>query len=316
MHKRLVVDNTYHSLLLYILSYKNWKDAEFIIIRGRVSEKFIERLSQYVNVEVMDNWPVIWLKNPIKSFLNRRNLLKKLDSVTEVVGNIYELKLELAKYPKMSPVHVDDGRMTLEQLNGSFHQKIKYKFLRDNFFIRHLCKINYHNCNFFNNLLLPSSYKGKFPRDAPITGSVNYVDLKRELFILDEKSKKEIEDIFSFDSSHLTNKIENLLLLQPLSKEGFVKNDNEEIEIYRKIIAEQFGEQSKKVFIKPHPRKSINYSDYFPNCTILSGDFPYELFLAYEIELGKVVTISSSGVSELSEISEEIIVYGHNEILG
>lgn len=315
--KRVIIDNTYHSILLYFLSFDNWNDAEFIIIKGRVSESFIQRLSEFSNTYIFDYWPVIWLKKPINSLLNRIRMLGIIKGCTEVIGNIYELKLDLDFYKKngVCLTQVDDGQMSLNQLKGIYNHRLNYNGFRNFFLFRYFLKINYGERKNYNSWLLPDFYRNHSHSFLIEDGTeIKYTDIRDKLENLDDNKRSQLQYLFGFNPTSFPSHIESLLFLQPLYEEGLVASLAEEIRLYKKIIKEQFGTETNAVYLKPHPRSKINYFQFFPNCSILSRDFPYELFLSTGMTFGKIVTISSSSIDEFKEISNEIFCYGNDFI--
>ncbi len=121
---------------------------------------------------------------------------------------------------------------------------------------------------------------------AGISSKTRKYDLGKRYDSLSLTNKKLINDIFSID---LSEKFENVLITGHYSETGYF-SENEKIKMYKKIISE-FGFSS--ICIKPHPRETTNYKDFF-DCTVIDKFIPFEIFLLNNIKFKNVVTIQSS----------------------
>lgn len=127
------------------------------------------------------------------------------------------------------------------------------------------------------------------------------VERNRDTLIsnLSNEQKTLIYDVFMSDitlPSFSNPEKTALVLTQPLAQEGIVTSINEQIDIYNDTI-KSYQSQGYVVYIKPHPRDTINYADSFSDCIILSANFPLEVL---EFNAGVLfdvgVTFSSSGI--------------------
>lgn len=160
----------------------------------------------------------------------------------------------------------------------------------------------------------------------------DYVDQKlmvvenfRESWSKASESKREmILDIFGL-SKELRKCVQGrnvVLFTQQLSTDGII-SEAEQIRIYRDALV---GYDLSKVVIKPHPRDKVDYSKYFPDCSILNSPAPMQLIGLQEWWNGfdTAVTMFSSAVTSVpnakivwlgTEIHPQIFRrFGHQDI--
>jgi len=90
---KLIIENTYRSLLIYMLYEPSWKKHDYVIVKGRISNDFISRFKGKVNkVSISDDFPIISLKSPFSSIYSRLHFLNSLKSYDEIYGNVLKLK--------------------------------------------------------------------------------------------------------------------------------------------------------------------------------------------------------------------------------
>lgn len=124
-----------------------------------------------------------------------------------------------------------------------------------------------------------------------IKNKVNYFDIQRLWKELTSLQKKEINKIFNYHSEdEVVGDV--MILTQPLSEYGFI-NENDKIDIYRRILQEYEG---KKIIIRQHPRELTNYSTHFPDVIVNRSKAPVELVVLNSSTINTVVTLFSSGI--------------------
>lgn len=301
--KKLIVENTYRSLLIYMLTDSSWKSHDYILIRGRISDEFISRFKTKVNgVLLRNDFPIVSLKSPLRSILSRLSFLKKIKKYDEIYGNIYELKLR-----KVSSrlIQLDDGLMTKKMVAGEFRQDIPHISFRNNLLFRVCLNINY-NVDIKNfDFLVPQSY-----RNYCNLLRCEFVNINKMINSLNEINYQEVCEIFGFLPSKLQGK--SILMLQPFFEDGLVSSIEYEVKMYKYILeAESLKEND--VYIKPHPRSNVNYTEYFKNSEFIPKDFPYELLVREPKGnklFQKVISIHSSGLEEFSPIADKVISFG------
>ena len=119
--------------------------------------------------------------------------------------------------------------------------------------------------------------------------------------------KKKIYDIFIEDSFIIkSNRKKCLILTQPYFHFNLA-NINEQIKLYKYIIA-NYGENCD-IYIKPHPRDNLNYEQYFDNIFIIDKNFPIEIInfndkLYFEI----AISITSTSLDSLQNVNKKILL--------
>ena len=75
----------------------------------------------------------------------------------------------------------------------------------------------------------------------------------------------------------LKEKNKALILTQPLYKDKILHSEKEQIFFYKAIVKD-LKQQKLKVYIKPHPRDSIDYSSLISDINVINQEFPIEIF--------------------------------------
>jgi len=302
---RLIVDNTYRSLLIYMLYDPSWKLRDYILIRGRISDDFIVRFKEQVNnALIRNNFPYISLKHPIASAWSRICFLKNLKKYEAVYGNVYELKLR--KF-NQKLVQVDDGLMTKNILNGEHNKVIKHLGLRNFFLFRCLLNVDYNVDLKSFRFIVPESY-----RSESFENKCEYISVVEMINDLCESRYLEICEVFGFTPSETNGK--SIFMLQSFFDDGLVSSIDYEIGMYKRIL-ESEGLKECEVYIKPHPRSTIDYRKFFKNSEFIPKDFPYEILVrkSNNIRFEKVISVHSSGLEEFIPIADEVVCFGTSE---
>jgi len=300
--KKLIIENTYRSLLIYMLTDPFWQTRDYILIKGRMSDDFISRFRAKVNsVLIMDDFPTLSLKSPLKSILTRVKFLNKIKEYDEIYGNVYELKLRKVR---IKLIQLDDGLMTKKILSGEFRQEIPYLALRNNILFRTCLNIDYNVDVKCFEYLVPELYKS----DSCLF-DCTFININKMLNSLNQNNYQEICEVFGFLPSKLQGK--SILMLQPFFEDKLVSSVEYEIDMY-KYILEVENLKEADIYIKPHPRSSLGYTEFFKNSEFIPKDFPYELLVreSKDHRFKKVISIHSSGLEEFLPIAEEVVSFG------
>lgn len=152
--------------------------------------------------------------------------------------------------------------------------------------------------------------------DVPLElkSKVELVNLKEIWNNKNEIQKKNILSLFNLNT--INSMIYNrkiILLTQPLSEDR-VLTEKEKVNIYN-IILKKYDYND--VIIKPHPRETTNYEDFFNGVLVIEKNIPFELILLLNQEVAeKVITIFSSAARNVpSNIKVEWIGTSINEKL-
>lgn len=110
---------------------------------------------------------------------------------------------------------------------------------------------------------------------------------------LSDTDIKMLKNIFMKDIPELDDRNSVLLLTQPLFVDRIVEDEAKQIEIYRRLAAKHIGDL--KLVVKPHPRDNVDYTNLFPNATILSKNMPLEIVaMIKDPHFAKVVSLGST----------------------
>ena len=103
------------------------------------------------------------------------------------------------------------------------------------------------------------------------------VEVPRKLMFdaLTEADKKVLRNVFMKAIPPIEPEKSVLLLTQPLYIDGTVSSEEEQIEIYKRLVAENITDE--KLVIKPHPRDLTDYSEAFPEAVIFDKNMPVEV---------------------------------------
>lgn len=299
---KLIVENTYRSLLIFMLNDPAWKKCDYVLINGRISDEFITRFKTKVNsVIVKNDFPVISLKSIFSSILTRIHFTRKIKKYDEIYGNLYELKLRKAK---ARLIQLDDGLMTKKILCGEYQQKSKFLAFRNNLLFRFLLNINYDVDIRKFSFLVPQAYEKVISFN-----NCKFINVNKMINKISEPCYQEICEVFGFFPRKLKGK--NILMLQPFFEDGLVSSIDYEISMYEYILRSE-GLKEEDLYIKPHPRSSVEYNKYFKKAEFIPKDFPYELLVRSSNgnKFEKVISIHSSGLEEFIPITCEVVCFG------
>lgn len=279
-----------------------WKERDYILVRGRISDEFIERVNYKVNsLLILNDFPNLSIDFLLRSILSRLMFLKNIKKYDEIYGNIYDLRF---RKTKARLIQLDDGLMTKKIIAGDYENKVKNMKVKNNPIFRYLFNLNYVADIQSFLFIVPESYK-------EICGALdcNFINISKKINNLADIEYKEICSVYGFFPRKLNGK--SILLLQSFFEDGLVSSLDYEINMYREVLKSE-GIFESDVYIKPHPKSKIDYTQYFIESEFIPKDFPYELLVreSNNNRFKKVLTINSSGVEEFATISDEVITFG------
>ena len=98
----------------------------------------------------------------------------------------------------------------------------------------------------------------------------------------------------------------DLLLTSPLHIDAYLPSEGKQIQFYKDVIRDHF---THPVLIKPHPRDTVDYRRFFPECAVIDQNISSEiLILSQNLKLGTVLTAFSSSGESFRERAEELVV--------
>lgn len=294
--KRIIIENTEYSILLYCLLKKKWQEDTFIL-SDLFRESFLKTLKEKVK-EIFIFEPTSIKKYILRYYFGILKLYlylikKSFRKNVEIYGND---SLVYSRFINKGYILLEDG-------------SINYKIIKSRKnYLKEIMKLK-------NPFYSPYGYSKKIKKiyltglaqiPEEIKNKVEIIDLKKLWKLKTREEQQEILEIFGFNNNLIKElKEKNIILFtQPLSEDGIL-NEQEKIELYSKIILKY---PKEKLIIKTHPREKTNYSKIFNEIYILEQNFPAEIFKLLEISFKKGVTLFSTAV--LTNNCKEIDFYG------
>lgn len=134
-----------------------------------------------------------------------------------------------------------------------------------------------------------------------IKDKIEVINLKH---LWDSKTKNEQKNILEiFNIKNIFDDFKEpiiLLLTECLHQDNFIPFD-EEMNIYKYLINKQ---KNKNIIMKTHPRNKMDYRKIFPKMTIIDQPFPLEILKCADINIEKIITVSSSAALNFTDICE------------
>ncbi len=194
---------------------------------------------------------------------------------------------------------IEDGARTYRQRHSAFEQFIKSYFTKTPI-----------GGGFDKEVkVLYAQFPDRLP--LPLQKKAVELNIKKEVAKLDEKTKREIFEVFlPEDSFKIEGENNALILTQPISEDKVIKNEAEKIAIYKDIVSKVPSHMN--IILKTHPRETTEYENYFENITVLPALFPIEILglrSGFYFEQG--YTLFSTALSNL-EIVKQRFFLGKN----
>lgn len=104
-----------------------------------------------------------------------------------------------------------------------------------------------------------------------------------------------------------------LLLTEPFALTGRLPSVEAQVKLYRDILEQYEGKG--QVYLKPHPRDTVDYRKYFPKVMMMEKNIPMEVLNFNEhFQVSRAITVTSSAVWGIHCAGEKI--YLGREFLG
>lgn len=98
----------------------------------------------------------------------------------------------------------------------------------------------------------------------------------------------------------------DLLLANPLYRDSYLPSEESQIKLYRDLIQKHF---KYPVLIKSHPRDTVDYKKYFPECVVIDKNISSEVLnFNQNLKLGTVLTVCSTTGASFQSKAEKLIV--------
>jgi hypothetical protein len=274
------VINTQSSVLLYAVQIDNLKSKQ-IVISSNINKLFYYKI----------------LNSFYQKFLKKYDDLLKNTTINIFNDTEYFSRFLLKKYNKFDLL--EDGLWA--------HPLIKKDIM---YYIRHYVMMvprKFGTSRKISQIILQDV--SRLPVDIQHKGVSYSLEFLHDT--LNFESKELLKNVFlnKFNSQSLLSSNKKLIILtQPLSEEGYV-TETQKINIYINLINDYNKNNEFDIFIKRHPRDLSNYQKYYKNCTILSGDIPFEIFsLLNGISFDVGVTLWSGSIYNVSYIKKKIFL--------
>lgn len=314
MKKIFICHTEYHVLITLIKSINN-KEKNDIVLYGTLKD--IDRMYKKLKgLEVFDNIYCFSYKDieeiekipaTRNIFLRRKRLKKKiresynLDFLNNKEIYIFNDSSIIGMYLRMKEINyhiIEDGLDCYQKIERHYNFKgIKYKL------------------RIITNDITCSFGSSKYVQTIEVNSKKN-IDLffkeklievpRKEMFAKLEKEEREkIINVFLDAPLNLQGEI-SLLITQPLYKDGFLDNKEQQVEMYKYMI-ETYAEG--KIIIKPHPRDDIDYTNISNKYVILENGFPIEILNFMEnISIQKCITAFSTSIDFIEACKQKVIL--------
>ena len=299
MKRKIIVENTKYSLLLYFLLKKNW-EKDIFILNDTFDDEFLTLFKRKVkNIFIFKQNSI--KKNIFKYYLEILKIYIFLINIyfqgeVEIYGND---NLVYSRFKSKGYILLEDGNInyqihkTSKKMSDYFKEMIKLKnpFYKPYGYSKKIKKI------YLTGL-------AAIPKE--IENKVEIINLKKLWELKTKKEQQEILEVFGFNREILEKvKEKNIILFtQPLSEDG-IFSEQEKINLYSKIISKY---PSEKLVLKSHPREKTSYTKKFKEILVLEQSFPAEIFELLGINFDRAITLFSTAVFGVK--SKHIDFYG------
>lgn len=319
MKKNLYICYSYYHLFIAIIKCIRSKESNDLVIADELNINRIiqnNRLIEKIRESKIFN-QIFFFDYSLKQFDNQKSSFKSLKNYLLILSASKNSKINYNEYDEIY-VFNDEGLIG-RVIN---HKKVYYNLIEDGTDCIKKNLEHFKQKNSLKNILKSKVFGVTFLAQSKYIKSIEVndksgIDFRSNILIevsklelinsLTTQEKKRVFDIFlnDFDISKYQNC--SLLVTQPFLQDGVFTDEKDQIQMYKKIIDEQFG--NNKFIIKTHPRESVNYSNYFKNCIVISEPFPIEILnFQEEIRFDKVVTITSTSINLISNANEKIFL--------
>ncbi|MCQ1057244.1 glycosyltransferase family 52 protein [Photobacterium sp. ZSDE20] len=300
--KKIVFENTYFSLFIYVLLDDDWQNSDYIFWGNRFTLNCVKRMANTVNVLACSYHYLPRVipklnKAPIRYFKRKIEQKQIFRSYDICVGNAREINNPLINIDR---VQIDDGVGTthVELANGPKNKSVLNRFL--------------------SRLVLKEATKiskiGKFYLSQDIEVKAEF---KEKIEVLDlnalwaektEEQRAQILELFDVDANEFEcfDNSYSVLFTQPLNEVISGYSEQSKVDGYKTLLKNLDIDESKLI-IKPHPADQTDYTVHFPHASVLRPSFPAEIMSLLGMEADKVITLTSTAVELFRHSSREVI---------
>lgn len=310
----LYIFNTQYQFLIALIKVKENGTDSLAIVNRRLDER-IQRILIKENI-VKD---IIHIDESIfafcKSMPQRRELkirLKNFDKVNIFIDH-FTIGAYLDKY-KIPYNTIEDGYNFFMYEYRDFREKLftKEATIQDyKEFIKHIlfCKKNkpgfgkYCQSIEVNDIsVVPKDERYHKFKEVP----------RKELFEnISEERKQLILRVFGVEELSEVQDKSILILTQPLSMDGLLNSDDKQYGFYKRIC-DKYLSKGYEVYLKPHPRDTINY-EKINGVKLIAQTVPMELIeMVSDIKFERIITHSSTAINFLTCGEEKEVFYDFN----
>ena len=290
---KVLIENTTYSLLVYTLLFKEWENTIFILKENTIPKEVIDRIQKTskvyrYKVEQSNNKFAnyyYYYKRILKYyyFLKKNNIKDKV-----IYGSDHDEMSRIVN--KKNFILIEDGSANYQPLND-LRKNLHDKKVRKK--ISSIIKLQFKNINY-----LPFGYDEKikkvyltrmFEIPKELKEKAEIINIKRLWKSKTQLEKSKILNLFNFNEKLYEDK-KIILLTQTLSEDNWCSSESRKIEIYKEVLSNY---NPRDVIIKMHPRETTNYKKIFPNITVDSNRYPFELLNLIDLKVDTVVTLFS-----------------------
>lgn len=302
--KKLIYESTYYSLFLYFLYDSKWKEKDYLFYGDRINEDNLRAIAKHINVleksyEYIGRrrpMPKVY-KQPLKYVaqkIQQKNIFANYDLC---IGNVRQINNWLVKTPR---IQMEDGTLTRTELSKGIKRSNPLNAMIKLLLLKEAQKLDrIQKFIVAKEISLHENFKNK----------VEVINLFKLWSQKSRQEQKEILEVFKVNADDFLaiNESTSILFPQPLS-EMYPKTytETKKVNGYR-ILLEKLGINESNLVIKPHPRETTVYENYFPNAVILKPSFPGELIPMLDIKVNKVVSLSSTVCSSFEGSCNEVV---------
>ncbi|MBC7004528.1 hypothetical protein BIZ37_18360 [Photobacterium sp. BZF1] len=300
--KKIVFENTYFSLFIYVLLDDDWQKSDYIFWGNRFTLNCVKRMANMVNVlecsyQYLPRIIPKLNKAPIEYFKRKLEQKQIFQSYDVCVGNPREINNPLVKIDR---VQIDDGVGTthVELTNGPKKKSVINSFL-SRLVLKEPTKISKIGKFYLSqNIEVKADFKEK----------IEVLDLNALWAEKTELQRAQILELFDVDANEFKcfDSSFSILFTQPLNEVISGYAEANKIEGYKTLL-KNLGVDESKLIIKPHPADQTDYSLHFPQASVLRPSFPAEIMSLLGMEADKVITLTSNAVELFRHRSKEVV---------
>lgn len=323
MKKLYIVSTYYHALISCVKQLLNCGNSDIIctsyipdgmtlsekIDKSGIFDKtyYIGKINEYIPVNKLD-YILFYHKKNIKTIEKQFQI--DFNKYNEI--NIFHDNTWFAHYLKDKKIKyrlIEDALDSFKHISES-----NFAFMLNNGGIKSVIKkffgIGYVFCG-YDDCTVEVEVNDKSDIEIARFAGNKLVEVPREAMFnsLTPEDADVLKSIFLKDMPEIIPSETVLLLTQPFFKDRVLNSEEDQIDLYKQLVAENMSDMSeKRLIIKPHPRDNTDYARFFPEAIILNKNMPVEIlgFLKKE-EFLKILSIDSTSVKFLKAKSYYIM---------